>query len=128
MQQLFKAIKHLHEINIAHRDLKPENVIFVSKEGRIGKKIEVKLIDFGLSKIQKEKDGIHLMNTKLGTPYYVSPEVLEGNYDKRCDLWSLGVMTYMLLTGEPPFNGRTDAEVFFKIRTCDYTFPTPMGK
>lgn len=63
------------------------------------------------------------MKTKLGTPYYVSPEVLEGKYDKRCDLWSLGVMAYMLLVGYPPFNGRTDVEVFYKIRCCDYSFP-----
>lgn len=63
------------------------------------------------------------MRTKLGTPYYVSPEVLEGTYDKRCDLWSLGVMTYMLLCGYPPFNGKTDAEVFYKIRCANYGFP-----
>ena len=47
------------------------------------------------------------MNSKLGTPYYVAPEVLEGNYDKSCDLWSLGVLTFMLLSGEPPFTGRS---------------------
>ena len=68
------------------------------------------------------------MKTKLGTPYYVSPEVLDGNYDKRCDLWSLGVMTYMLVCGYPPFNGRNDAEVFYKIRCCDYAFPNQDSK
>lgn len=56
------------------------------------------------------------MKTKLGTPYYVSPEILEGLYDKRCDLWSLGVITYLLLIGFPPFNGVNDLEVFNKIR------------
>ena len=63
------------------------------------------------------------MMTKLGTPYYVSPEVLEGIYDKRCDLWAVGVMTYMLLSGNPPFNGRNEIEVFNKIRCVDYEFP-----
>lgn len=63
------------------------------------------------------------MMTKLGTPYYVSPEVLEGKYDKRCDLWSIGVIAYILLCGYPPFNGRNEVEVFNKIRTCDYEFP-----
>jgi calcium-dependent protein kinase len=63
------------------------------------------------------------MNSKLGTPYYVSPEVLEGSYDKRCDLWSIGVITYILLSGIPPFNGSNEAEVFRKIKCCDYSFP-----
>lgn len=115
-------------MNIAHRDIKPENVIFVNKGGQWGsgeQTIQVKLIDFGLSKIQEVKGGsLQMMNTKLGTPYYVSPEVLEGKYDKRCDLWSLGVITYMLLLGYPPFNGRSDAEVFYKIRSCDFSFPS----
>ena len=62
------------------------------------------------------------MNTKLGTPYYVSPEVLNGNYDKRCDLWSIGVITYVLLAGEPPFHGENAAQVFKKIQTTDYDF------
>ena len=63
------------------------------------------------------------METKLGTPYYVSPEVLEGKYDKRCDLWAIGVMTYMLLSGKPPFDGRNEVDVFNKIRCCNYDFP-----
>jgi calcium-dependent protein kinase len=99
IQQLLSAIKHLHDKNIAHRDLKPENIIFVN-QGR-EKRIQIKLIDFGLSK--HLTSDLAKMDTKLGTPYYVSPEVLEGNYDKRCDLWSIGVMTYMLLSGNPPF-------------------------
>ena len=63
------------------------------------------------------------MMTKLGTPYYVSPEVLEGNYDKKCDLWAIGVIAYILLSGTPPFNGKTEADVFRKIRCCDFSFP-----
>ena len=62
------------------------------------------------------------MNTKLGTPYYVSPEVLDGKYDKRCDLWSIGVITFVLLSGEPPFHGENAAAVFKKIRQTDYEF------
>ena len=62
------------------------------------------------------------MMTKLGTPYYVAPEVLEGIYGKQCDLWAVGVITFVLLTGEPPFNGKTEAEVFHKIKSCDYDF------
>ena len=115
-KQLLSAIKHLHSLNIVHRDLKPENVILVNKET-----CRVKLIDFGLSRMLAE--GTSVMKTRLGTPYFVSPEILGGKYDKRCDLWSLGVMTFMLVCGYPPFNGHTDAEVFYKIKLCDYIFP-----
>lgn len=99
--------------------MKPENIIFENKSG--SSKINIKLIDFGLSKLL----GIDhkQMMTKLGTPYYVSPEVLEGSYDKRCDLWAVGVLAYILLSGTPPFNGRNEIEVFNKIRCCDYDFP-----
>ena len=62
------------------------------------------------------------MNTKLGTPYYVSPEVLDGKYDKRCDLWSIGVITFVLLSGDPPFHGENAAAVFKKIKSTDFDF------
>lgn len=101
-------------MEIAHRDLKPENILFV-EQGNI-----IKLIDFGMSKICKDDKA--LMNTKLGTPYYVSPEVLEGKYDKRTDMWSIGVIAFILLCGDPPFYGDTTAAVFNKIKTCDYEF------
>ena len=80
----------------------------------------MKLIDFGMSKILEDENA--LMNTKLGTPYYISPEVLMGRYDKSCDMWSIGVITYVLLTGEPPFYGINAAALFKKIRTCDFEF------
>jgi calcium-dependent protein kinase len=69
-----------------------------------------------------DKDG--KMKTKLGTPYYVSPEVLEGKaYGKSCDLWAIGVLAFMLLVGVPPFDGRNEVEVFNKIKVCDYDIP-----
>ncbi len=118
IKQILSAIKHIHDKNIAHRDLKPENIIFTTNEDGT---IHIKLIDFGLSKLLGI-DNMSMM-TKLGTPYYVSPDVLEGNYDKRCDLWAIGVIAYILLSGTPPFNGRNEIEVFNKIRCCDYDFP-----
>ena len=114
IKQCLQALKHLHDQNIAHRDLKPENVLFTTDN-------DIKLIDFGMSKLMP-KEANNFMNTKLGTPYYVSPEVLDGKYDKRCDLWSVGVITYVLLAGEPPFNGENAAAVFKKIKTTDYEF------
>ena len=83
-------------MNICHRDLKPENIIFDVKQQ------ELKLVDFGLSRVVD--DGIYL-DTKVGTPFYVAPEVLRGKYNKMCDMWSIGVIAYTLLCGYPPFFG-----------------------
>ena len=108
----------MHDLGVVHRDLKPENILFDRDLS------SVKLIDFGMSKILEEENT--LMNTKLGTPYYISPEILKGKYDKSCDMWSIGVITYVLLTGEPPFYGRNAAALFKKISTCDYEFNQPI--
>ena len=111
----------MHNLNIAHRDLKPENVLFTTSKN------DIKLIDFGMSKLMP-KEACRFMNTKLGTPYYVAPEVLDGHYDKQCDLWAIGVITYVLLAGEPPFNGENAAAVFKKIKTTDYEFTNEVWK
>jgi len=107
IKQVLSAIKHLHDKNICHRDLKPENVLFESKS----REAQVKLIDFGLSKYFTPKgtgEIPSLMRTRIGTPYYMAPEVLDGAYDEACDMWSIGVITYCLLCGYPPFNAETD--------------------
>ena len=80
---------------------------------------EVKFIDFGLAKqTAKTNQKLH---TVAGTPYFISPEVLNGNYGKECDLWSLGVVLYLLITGKYPFDGNSRAEVFGKIQRGDFT-------
>ena len=91
MRQSLQALKHLHDMGVVHRDLKPENILFNSNLQI------VKLIDFGMSKILQDENA--LMNTKLGTPYYISPEILKGKYDKSCDMWSIGVIAFVLLAG-----------------------------
>ncbi|TNV85162.1 hypothetical protein FGO68_gene11276 [Halteria grandinella] len=132
IKQILSAIKHLHDRNICHRDLKPENILFESKS----KDAQVKLIDFGLSKYfisnnyasrgsligRKEQN---LMQTKIGTPYYMAPEVIKGSYDQTCDMWSLGVIAYCLLCGYPPFNAENDLQLFRKISKCEYEFYMP---
>ena len=115
IMKILHAISYCHSRGITHRDLKPENIIFESKE----EDSELKIIDFGLSRkyFMNEK-----MHTILGTPYYVAPDVLKGNYDEKCDIWSIGTITYLLLCGEPPFKGNSNNEIFKKILYNEISF------
>ena len=115
MKQLLSCISYCHSHNIVHRDLKPENVLLeASKEFD-----QIKVIDFGTAQVFRK--GEHLKET-IGTPYYIAPEVLNHNYGKECDIWSLGVMAYIILSGLPPFNGGTDAEIMSSIKTGKFSF------
>lgn len=117
MQNMFRAIFYMHENHVCHRDLKPENFLFTSKEPI--EKTHLKVIDFGLACKYKEEQ---VLTTKAGTPYYVAPQVLAGKYDHSSDLWSLGVIMYVVLCGYPPFYGETDADVLTKVRLGNFTF------
>ena len=79
----------------------------------------MKVIDFGTS-VFYEKDR-ELLNKVQGTPFYIAPEVLNKNYDERCDVWSIGVILYILLSGKPPFNGNDENEILEKIKKGDYS-------
>ncbi|XP_065059096.1 MAP kinase-activated protein kinase 2-like [Rhopilema esculentum] len=114
------AVAHLHAMNIAHRDLKPENLLFARKADET----LLKLTDFGFA---KETLSVSLQ-TPCYTPYYVAPEVLgPEKYDKSCDMWSLGVITYILLCGYPPFYSNHGAAISpgmkKRIREGQYAFP-----
>ena len=118
MSQMLSAVKHLHGHGIVHRDLKPENFLMDDET----ENSEVKLIDFGLSKRFSETSEIEKMHTVVGTPYYVAPEVLKGNYDKSCDVWSLGVILFVFLCGYPPFEGDNNKEIFRNVLKQKLTF------
>merc|ERR1712032_1235125 len=117
MQQILRAMFYMHENHICHRDLKPENFIFQTKDP-IDKTL-LKIIDFGLS--CKFEPG-QVLTTKAGTPYYVAPQVLAGKYDHQSDMWSCGVIMFVLLCGYPPFYGETDADVLSKVRLGNFSF------
>ena len=118
MSQMLSAVKHLHGHGIVHRDLKPENFLMDDTT----ENSEVKLIDFGLSKRFSEAQEMEKMHTVVGTPYYVAPEVLKGNYDKNCDVWSLGVILFVFLCGYPPFEGDNNKEIFRNVLKQPLTF------
>ena len=99
--------------NIVHRDLKPENLLL----NRDQKDPKITIIDFGTSGIF---DPNQKMQQKYGTPYYIAPEVLNNSYDEKCDLWSIGVILYILLCGYPPFNGSNDEQIIKKVKEGKY--------
>lgn len=119
LQSILRAVQNLHLNHISHRDLKPENFLFES----LAEDSELKLIDFGLSsKFGGALGTFHTMESMVGTPYYIAPEVLYGpNYGPECDLWSVGVIMYVLLTGLMPFTGGSQEEIFFKVKSGLYS-------
>lgn len=122
MRQLFLAINHCHSKGVIHRDLKMENIMYKKRE--ISENPEIKLIDFGLSK-ETSKHRLQ-MKTTCGSPYYVAPEILsQSGYGKECDIWSLGVIMYMLLSGGIPFNGTSVLEIFESIQQNEVRFEAP---
>ena len=148
IRQVVAAATHLHERHIIHRDIKPENILFssvggdgdgcgdgdddadsaASCDGGVGggggsspreRGLEVKLTDFGLSTVKEGR-----LTTRCGTPSYCAPELLSGaGYGKAVDIWSLGVLTYVVLTNQLPFVGRDRSDLFARIQRGQYTYP-----
>lgn len=108
IRQILEAVDYMHEQGVVHRDLKPENLLYYSPD----EDSKIMISDFGLSKM--EDSGI--METACGTPGYVAPEVLaQKPYGKAVDVWSIGVISYILLCGYPPFYDENDAVLFAQI-------------
>ena len=117
MYQIFSAVYYCHSTsNIIHRDIKPENILIESIDQNTHF-YNIKIIDFGTAKIyekNKNEDKI------IGSAYYIAPEVLNKNYNEKCDIWSCGVILYILLCGKVPFNGKNDSEILQKIKGGKY--------
>ena len=119
-RQALGSIRYLHSNDIVHRDLKPENLLL----GDESEEALLKLCDFGLAKMLTNET--ESMMTKAGTPFYIAPEILKGQgYGKSCDLWSLGVILYILLSGYPPFYAKSEAGILEKVRNGNYNFSRP---
>ena len=119
MFQLFSGIFYCHCKNIMHRDLKPENIMIEenTKDGNI----QIKIIDFGTATFYEKENCKKI----IGTPYYMAPEVIGHNYNERCDLWSLGVIMYVLLKGKFPFGGKEKEQIFENIKKGIYDIKSP---
>ena len=116
MQQLLCAVNYLHLNNIAHRDIKLENILVEQEIESNGEQLlNVKLIDFGTSNYVKTEN-TNNFTVKVGSPFYMAPEVLNKKYNNKCDIWSSGVIMFMLLRGHPPFKGENQEELFKSIQ------------
>ena len=116
MYQILSAVNYCHNMNIIHRDLKPENIFIECRENVF---LRVKIGDFGTS---KPFDKGTVQRRVVGSSYYIAPEVLRKNYNEKCDLWSCGVIMFILLSGEPPFNGYSDEEIMNNVKIGEYSF------
>ena len=132
IMKILHAINYCHSFGIVHRDLKPENIVFESPneeedndEEEDNNNSNIKIIDFGLSTLKNKTEKLH---TILGTPYYMAPEVLKGEYNEKCDIWSIGAITYYLLTGSEPFKGETSNSIFAKILFTEPNYNTEKFK
>ena len=110
MKQILSAVNYCHKSKIIHRDLKPENILIYQRNKKGFNSI--KIIDFGTAILFNKKD-----KNLAGSIYYLAPEIISKNrkYTEKCDIWSCGIIMYILLTGKPPFNGDSDEEILKKI-------------
>ena len=116
MTCLLKAVLFLHHNGIIHRDIKPENIVFVEP----GNFNALKLIDFGLSIQQNARKD----NRRVGTPYYMAPEMINGNFVYASDVWSMGVILFIMVTGRQPFNASNKDKVFQRVLSGNYDAKT----
>ncbi|KAI4378125.1 hypothetical protein MLD38_015653 [Melastoma candidum] len=116
-RQIMQVVLYCHDNGVVHRDLKPENILLATKNFLS----PIKLADFGLATYIRP--GQRLCRT-VGSPFYIAPEVLEWGYNQSADVWSAGVILYILLSNMPPFWGKTKSQIFNAVRVADLQFPS----
>ncbi|CAK7335436.1 unnamed protein product [Dovyalis caffra] len=115
-RHLMQVVQYCHDNGIVHRDLKPENILLATKS----LSSPIKLADFGLATYIKPGHSLH---GTVGSPFYIAPEVLSGGYNQAADVWSAGVILYILLSGMPPFWGKTKSRIFDAVKAAELWFP-----
>ena len=120
LYQVFSAVNYCHKMHILHRDLKPENILIIDKneDGYP----TIKVCDFGTAKIFQTGK---VERKFVGSSYYMAPEVLKQRYNEKCDIWSCGVIMYILLSQRPPFGGKDDDEIMANIEKGKYDLSSP---
>lgn len=113
--QAATAVNYLHHFGVVHRDIKLDNFMLSSAKEE---EADLHLIDFGFATYYRER----APKSVVGTPFYVAPEVLGKNYSKECDVWSLGVLLYMMMFADPPFSGKRNTQIFESIKTKEPSF------
>lgn len=121
MSQILSAVCYLHSKGIVHRDLKPENLLL--ETDNINTDLTIKLIDFGTSNFYKKTNKL---TTVVGSTYYMAPEVINSDYNEKCDLWSCGIIMYIMLSGYPPFEAEDEKEVKREIIKGKFNFNGPV--
>ncbi|XP_012580713.1 PREDICTED: serine/threonine-protein kinase 33 [Condylura cristata] len=128
IQSLASAIAYLHSNDIVHRDLKLENILVKSSfiDANNEMNLNIKVTDFGLA-VKKQGRSEAMLQTTCGTPIYMAPEVINAHdYSQQCDIWSIGVIMYILICGEPPFLASSEEKLFELIRKGELHFEHPI--
>jgi len=118
IRQLLEAVNFLHQSNVCHRDIKPQNIFVVKFDEKNIKETMIKLTDFGSSCYFKD---CLALSDFPGTPSFSSPEIINGKYDQKTDIWSIGIVSYFLLCGKLPYKGK-DYDIMFKVNFLFFEF------
>jgi len=125
LRSVLSAIAHCHSNRVMHKDLKPENIMILNKDLDVLDAGSVKMIDFGLAEMFTPG---HVSTTAAGTPYYMSPEVFHHNFNYKCDVWSVGVLLYLMLTAHLPFDAPNKEEYIKVVTNQPVSFPDHLFK